>query len=295
MKLRLFPVLLILVSLIQTAPAGWYFESKTDAASRGESEGGAFTHEAKTWLDGDKMRMEFTRSDNPMMPQGSYMLSRDGGATLLLVHPQQKTYSTFNPGEFAGAAMNMMGSMMQFKNPVIEKMADEDAGKMLGQSVRRYVFRTSYDMEMNIFGMRQTSRYESTQEIWAASRIDAGKFDVFGFADAMPVNDAAFKEQIKATMAGVKGLPLKQVMTTRTTELDGSISEDTATTTVTTLREEKIPAEMFAIPEGFEEVPLLAAIAGAAREDGEDIPEDMPAFDPAKLMEMMKQFQPPGN
>jgi hypothetical protein len=294
MKKMTWMALMVTAAWVHTATAGWYFESKADTTSDGESEGGAFAHDAKTWLDGDNLRMEFTRSDNPVMPAGSYLLSRDQGKNLLLVNPEAKTYSPFNPGEFASSMMNMMGGMMQFKNARVEKVADEDAGEMLGQAVRRYQFNTSYDMEMNIFGMRQSSRYESTQEIWAAPGITASHFDIFGGADALPISDASFKEEVKSVMAEVKGLPMKQVITTKTTDLTGKVSEDSSTITITTLREEKMPAAMFELPADYKEVPFLAAIAGAAGVSEENMPEDMPAFDPAALMEMMKQFQPPG-
>ena len=284
-------LLIIATAYVHAASAGWYFESKADTTSRGESEGGAFAHDAKTWLDGNNLRMEFTRSDNPVMPAGSYLLSRDQGVNLLLVNPEAKTYSPFNPGEFASSMMNMMGGMMQFKNARVEKLADEDAGEMLGQAVRRYQFNTSYDMEMNIFGMRQSSRYESNQEIWAAPGIVASHFDIFGGADALPISDASFKDQVKSVMAEVKGLPLKQIIKTKTTDPSGKVSNDQSTITVTTLRKENIPAAMFELPADYEEVPFFAAIANAA---GEEMPDDMPAFDPSALMEMMKQFQQPG-
>lgn len=49
------------------------------------------------WVEGDLGKVLFDQKDkdNPMA-NGNYLLTRDGGATVFLVNPKEKTYAPFS-------------------------------------------------------------------------------------------------------------------------------------------------------------------------------------------------------
>ena len=85
-------VLLVVVLLAFAAQsfAGVVLVAKTTA------EGGKGAEQqnsiVKTWVSGDNGKTMFEESANPMMAKGTYIITKDGGKTMYLVNPEDKTY-----------------------------------------------------------------------------------------------------------------------------------------------------------------------------------------------------------
>ena len=84
--------------------AGIHYKAvtKTEAAQSGEMQ-------TEAWVAGDNAKVAFVESSgNPVLGEGTYLLTKDGGKTLLLVNPKDKTYAEWNLQGMLGT----MGAVM---------------------------------------------------------------------------------------------------------------------------------------------------------------------------------------
>ena len=271
-SLALASALVLATAALLAAPAqaATYFESTTRmAAGQG---GGEQVLRTRSWVDADNAKVVFVESDNPAFPEGSYLLSNDGGRTLYLVDPEEKTYTIWDLSQAfgaLGAVMQGAGPMFKIEvsDPKVEKLADEAGEKILGYDTHHYRFRTTYDMEMRIMGMGQASDVETVVDTWTSSALSDPGFGAWLRRDPPKTGIADLDKLMDAQIGqGIQGVPLR--MRTVSTSRDKK-GRETVTTTdmeVTTIREEAPPAGAFALPAGFEEVEMtLPAGIGGSR------------------------------
>lgn len=253
MKKIIIGILAIAIAAL-TAHAGIEFTSVTKA--EGGRHADAMGQTIKGTLDGNKAKMEFIKSGNPMTAAGSYMVTEDG-ETMYLVNPEKKTYSLFDLKAMMGMAGGIMGMMnMQVKDPKTEKLLDESGDKILGYRTTHYKFRTSYTMTMNILGMVHATDTEQEQELWTTESLNDAVKAFRNFQQGMKSGNEDLDKLIAGEMEKAKGFPLKTI-TTRTTK-NGNKSEITRTTMeVTEIKDVRPSASIFKIPEGYKEVSLL--------------------------------------
>lgn len=216
-------------------------------------------------VEGEKARIEFQDSNNPMMGEGSWLLTTDGGKTIYLVNPEDKTYAKWDMDammQFAGAVMEGMGGLvnMEFSEPQVEKLLEEDGGTVAGLPTRHYRYRTTYSMQMKVFGMRQASAVESVQDIWSTSRLDAAALGVWLRKEPPSSGNEELDRLMRAEVGKIQGFPLKTVtVTTTRDEKKGKESVSRSTTEVTELSRSEAPAppSTWTIPGGYQETQLL--------------------------------------
>ena len=114
--------------------AGIHYKSTTKSE---DARGRSNEVQVEGWVSGEKARVEFkdSTSPNPFTQKGTYLLTQDGGKTLYLVNPEEKTYSVLDLNAMLGAVgtvMNGLGPLLkiQFSEPKVEKLADEDGGRL---------------------------------------------------------------------------------------------------------------------------------------------------------------------
>lgn len=232
------------------------------SASGANAEMQAMTADA--WVSGDKLKVEIRESGNPIMGKGMWLVTTDGGKTMHLYNPKEKTCSDFDPAAMLGGAMSMMKAMgpmakMSFGKPQIEKLMEEPGPEIHGLSTTHYKYRTTYSMSMQVLMMKMASTSETVEETWATEELAAdagmGAWMRKGFKTGDPDIDAL----ITAEMEKVKGWPLKRIAVTTTTDDKGKKSTTTTTTEVTALdRSVSVPDSTFVLPP-CEEVPLMPA------------------------------------
>jgi hypothetical protein len=287
-------ILLAALTVISDVHAGWEFTAATKAEGGAENApSDMLSSTAKTWVDGLNFRTEFIESKNPIMRQGSSMISTNGGATLILLDPETKTYTELDVAALAGGAMKMMGGMMKFTEPSVQKVEDRDDGSLLGHPVRYHKIISSHGMEMNIFGLKQKTEVETTQEFWVSKKTgDVGS----GFMKSkagLNTGDEAIDKILLGAMDDIKGLPLKQIMVSRSTDSDGSVDETRVVTEVTEIKEVETSPATFEIPAGYTEGSLLGGAKSAPRKQKSPDDESETVETPRGLMDMMKKMKLP--
>ena len=240
--------------------AATYFESTT--TTKGQQ--GEQIVRAQSWVEGDNARVTFAESALPGVPEGGYLVTSDGGRTIYLVNPEEKTYMLWDLSQMlgaVGAVVQGMGPLFKINvtEPKVEKLADEADEKILGYDTHHYRFRTTYGMEMRVMGMGQSSDVETVVDTWTSSALADPGFGAWLRRDPPRTGIADLDKLMDAQIAqGIQGVPLR--MRTVSTSRDKK-GRETVTTTdmeVTTIREEAPPAGAFALPADYEKVEMPA-------------------------------------
>ncbi|HVR42807.1 MAG TPA: DUF4412 domain-containing protein [Thermoanaerobaculia bacterium] len=257
MKRILAPlVLLVLCAGPLAAGMKYQFESRT--AGRG---GTSLVGTAS--VEGSNMRLDITEGDDLLFKDRAVVLSRDGGKTMIILDPREKTWFELSIGDALqamGSMMKSMGGMFQMSidNQTVDVKEAGDGGTIEGYPTRKYEVRTTYDLNMRIMGMKSASNVDMTTETWATTAIDPG-FSTFVQTRGLRTGMEDLDALIAAQTASVKGFPLKQVTTTKTTQ--GRKADTQVTTmTVTGIEKASIPASEFEVPADYSqtESPLAA-------------------------------------
>ena len=257
MSRRALTAAFVVLLAATAASAGVTYTAVTNAEGRGSEQ---MNQTMKVWANDNGMKAEFTESNNPMMGEGTYLLTSDAGKTFYLVNPKDKTYSQWNMEgmmQFAGGVTKMMN--MKFSNPKVEKLGEEPGPAIAGLPTTHYTFRTSYTMEMSFMGMHQASTIVKTEQIWAAPKLVDAVLFAWMRKSAPKFGNEEFDKLVQAEMETVKGFPLKRVAETVTTDKNGRSQTSRMTMEVKDLQMTLVPDSTFALPAGYKETQLVPA------------------------------------
>jgi hypothetical protein len=259
--------------LATPAAAGIHYRS----ATRTEPDSGdPMTILTEAWIEGENAKIEFTESANPVAPAGSYILTRDGGRTVVLVNPEEKTWAEWDLEAMlgaVGAVFQSMGPMLNLtiSNVGVEKLGEEAGGAIHGLPTTHYRYRTGYSMQMKVIGIKRTSSVEQVQDVWSTDALDDVALGVWlqktpttGFED--------IDRLIEAEMSTVHGVPLKMEQVSTMTGEKGKRSSVTRTSMEVTELERgvSIPPATFEIPEGYTRTEMMVPGVAGQPAGGED-------------------------
>lgn len=260
-RLALFP---ILVLMALPAFAGIHYKAVTTTTTEGaQNQAGNMNMKVEGWVSSGMARVEFKESDNPVVRAGAYLITKDGGKTIYLVDPQEKTYAKWDLQAMfglAGAMMQGMGPLlkMEFSDPKVEKLLDEDGGAVAGQPTRHTRYRTSYSMKIKVLGMGNESSVVTEQDIWSTDRLQDVGLGIWLRSDPVRTGNEQFDKLIAAEVGQTSGFPLKTVAVSTTTPKKGNKTTSRSTMQVTELdTSANVAAASFEIPAGYQETQLL--------------------------------------
>ncbi len=263
--------LLALAAVTAAAPssAGTYFSAVT--AGEGLLGGKSVDVTVRGWADGNKARIEFAESRNPILKPGLYLITLDGGTTVYLVDPKQKTFSRWDAGVALGgsavaAPSARPGADVTFSEPKIEKLGESDGGQIAGVVTRHLRFRTSYVATVNAAGRVETLGTLIEEDLWVAPTLADGALGIWLAKGPAATGDPELDTLLAAQQPKVDGFPLKRVATVTATDKSGKKTIAKLTTTVTELIVGDMPAGSFTMGSGYRETPL-APTPGKASEE----------------------------
>ena len=265
MSQKMILVGLIVLSTALSSSAGWEYSAVTRAeGSSQHSE--MMNNQMTSWVDGGNAKVEFTRSGNPMMPAGSFAVTKDGGKTMLMVDPSKKTYSKWDMAGMAGMAGGAMQMMnMKMSTPKVEKLLEEQGGKIAGFATTHYRFRTSYTTDMEFMGMKQSISTVTEEDLWASPELNEAGLNAWMNQQGAKTGSEQLDKLIKAEMEKVKGFPLKRIVTTTTKESGGEPQVMKITTEVTSIKKASPAGALFEVPAGYREAPLFSPVMDEER------------------------------
>jgi hypothetical protein len=263
----------LVLTCIASVPAfaGVHYKSVTkteDAQTKGSSMA------VEGWVSGEKARVEFKESANPAAKQGSWLLTKDGGKTIYLVDPEEKTYAEWNLQAMlglVGSVMQGMGPLLkiEFSDPKVEKLLDEDGGTVSGLPTRHYRYRTSYLMKMRVLGMANDANVVTEQDIWSTDRLQDVGLGIWLRSDPPRTGNEQFDKLITAEAGKTHGFPLKTVTVSTTTQKKNNKQTVTRSTMEVTQLDTSanVPGSSFEIPAGYKETQLMPTAEQGEQEE----------------------------
>jgi hypothetical protein len=256
---RLSTTIIGLLALTTPAFAGTFYQATTSVET--SQRGGDMRMVVKGWVDGDKARVEFQESDNPMAGTGTYLVTTDGAQTLFLVNPQEQTYMEWDMGALmgsVGAVLEGIGGLVQinFRDHEIQRLGQQPGPQIVGHSTTHYTYRTAYTTEIRVFRRPQETRTETQHEVWATTALRDPGFGAWLRTAPPSTGIEGLDEIIRNEMGTVEGFPLRSRAVTTSTDGRGRETISTTTMEVTELREESVDPAMFVIPDGFRRVEM---------------------------------------
>lgn len=264
---------LVVTTAAGIASAGVHFTSVT------RTEGPqAATIRVKGWAEGDSARVEFVEGSLPMASADGYMITRDGGSTMYLVDPKEKTYARIDLEGMLGAVgglMQAMGPMMrmQFTNPKVERLGEGPGEPILGMATTHHRYRVSYGLEMRILGRRSSQSIVNDEEVWATTALEDMGLRAWLRKGPPKTGDPDFDSLIAAQWQVFEGFPLKTVSVSTTTDDKGKSQTTRTVMEVTDLQVMPVPEERFEIPAGYTEKQLIP-VGGEDAQAGEEQEEN---------------------
>jgi Domain of unknown function (DUF4412) len=246
---------LLVLAVAAPAHAGVHYQAvtrTTDAQSR--------SHEVQVeaWVAGERARVEFHASDSPIAKSGTYLITRDGGRTLYLVNPEDKTYFQWSIegmlGMLGGIMNGGLGPLLkiEFSDPKVEKLLEEGGGAVVGLPTRHYRYRTSYALKVKVFGFGRVTDVVSEQDLWVTDRLQDQGLGIWLRSEPPATGNADFDKLVAAGREKLHGFPLKSVTVNTSTQKDKQ-TVTRSTMEVTDLSTAAVPEARFEIPAGYQE------------------------------------------
>ncbi len=213
------------------------------------------------------------RFDSDSTKQGgksSYVLVHPAKKMLFMVLPDNRQYIEINFGDTTGKALGAMAQMMAATTVVSDVQVSGSAlgsgGVVNGYPTNRYRITTSYSEVAD--GSQGQRKVRSVEEFWVTSKLKdipdpmEAFTRAFGGQGGMPSMGGTVSDLMRkrgdAQRKLFKGLPIKAVSTTATTERDGTTKEDTSTTEILDLKQTALEASAFQVPAGYAKMDMQA-------------------------------------
>jgi hypothetical protein len=251
--MRRLLTLIAVATLATSAFSGTAYDFRSETSGLRKS-----TMSGRVEVEGKKLRMNVSEGDGKMFRNGSVVFSNDGGKTLIVTTPADKTYYEIKLDDLLGGAAAMLkafGDMVKitFDNQRVNVRDDGAGGTIEGYPTRKSLLDASYNMNVETGGQKMSTRIDMKTESWTTDRIPMDAMNWFqasGVRSGIEGIDKLIEAQSRATK---NGFPLKQV-TTVTFDRGGQKMATVTTATVTKIAMKPIPASEFAMPAGYKKV-----------------------------------------
>lgn len=262
--------LLGLAVLAARAGAGVYYEARTSGEGKGSE-----VHSAtvKAWVSGEKAKVFFETTENPLMKPGSYLLTTDGGHTVYLVNPKDKTYGKWDMDaviQMAGGMTKMM--KLQISEGKVEKLEEKPGGVVAGLPTTYYKYRITYRQTMKFMMVSGDDRVEEIHELWVAPELVEKALGVYLRKTPPKTVSEDFNRLLEMEYQKVQGIPLKSRTVMTTQDKKGATKTSIISMEVTKVQVIPVPDATFVIPPDYREVQMLPFDGGEEAGEGEENP-----------------------
>src|ERR1051326_3077441 len=208
----------------------------------------------QAWISGGNAKTEMSGSGP--FPAGSYMLKRSDNAAMLMVNPVNKTYVIWDPEQMMGGIAKAVQSAFRIEDAKWEKVSEEDGGQVSGFPTEHYHYRFSYTMVVTIEGHDERAPASMEQEYWTTEKLNEPGLAAasnYGMVQQLSGLSPEIEQMLRAEMKDMKGFPLKQEWTIRTTTDGDQAFEQKMTTTVTDIQVVDVPESVFVVPADYKQ------------------------------------------
>lgn len=263
-------IMAVAIAAAATLEAGMRFESTTRTTDdRGKD---TQVMVVESWVDGDNARIEFRQAKGAAgVPDDGYLITNDGGRTMLLVDPDDETYmewdidamfQLFSQVQQASAGM----VSIDFRDTTADYVGASPGDDILGFSTTKHAMQMGYTMEMKVIGMKQRYTIHSDTESWVTSELTAPGFGSWLRKAPPKTGDPDLDLLLEGLTQKMEGVVLKSVTRSVMTDKKGRETRTTSTTAVTSIDEVEIDSGRFRVPPDYDKVEMPT---GGETGDGE--------------------------
>jgi hypothetical protein len=207
-------------------------------------------------VDGPNMKMTITRGNEMVFKTGWIMLSRDGGKTIAVYDPAEKTVFEMRSDEMVSKltdALESSGMKLTAGKPSVTSKDAGDGGVLEGFPTKKSLLDASIDLSMTMNDQSVSWKMSLHNESWTTDKLDAATLDIFQRPGLTRVD--GLDKVIAAQTAGLKGrFPLKTVTTIHVSLGGSDVVAMTTTSTVTKVKQQALDASTFAVPAGYRRI-----------------------------------------
>ena len=269
---RVLPACALLFLVAAAAPRvdGVRFTWKVSASNSDAPARNAAPPSMTVTIAGEKMRSEYIEQ-RPGMNAGGYFVIDAAAGTMTMVDPARKQSMVMDSRGGAGAGA--MGSGLGVKldvSDVTSTVTDLGAGEsLIGHGTRKYHISRSYQMTISILGHTSVTHTKDEIDSWITDDFTGQRaFEEFGrnFARTTGMLSGNAVQKLTADADKLpKGVPLRQVIASVTTNDKGETRTATTTMEMVDFSRGSFDASLFEVPEGYQVVDLKAQMAEAAK------------------------------
>jgi len=204
---------------------------------------------------GDNARVDFL--DAGGNPDGSYIVTHDGGKTMAIHDGGRAICSEWDRAEFFEAAGRMLEKGARMVNVTISgvdtQLVSEEPGPVVeGYPTRHVVLKTNYSGSGRFLFIKINYAIEERDELWITDTLEVPDFEQGWMDAAARTGNEFIDEHERNWMEHTRGAILKHTNVIRlTNEKSGKTQEKTEHFTVTNIQQldpEEIPAATFEMP-----------------------------------------------
>jgi hypothetical protein len=236
--MRFRVLLVVLAALTSSSYAGVLFTAEM-SRSRGVS-----TY--KTWAEGKSFKAVVESTTERGLSNGNFLISRDGGATLIAASARWKRYLELSPEELQQRlGTRPLGVRGRVENLSVQKLADADGGLVAGYRTRRHTLRVSVEMRSRSFWRGDVTRHMViTETLWMAESVPNPCPEL-----AVLMQESIGTEEVDRALAlnDAKGFPMKRVIEV---EVDGERLASSSAE-VKALIQMPVADSVFAVPANY--------------------------------------------
>jgi hypothetical protein len=244
--------LLLIFSLLLASSASFAGVTYTVVTSTTQ-DGETYTMRVRTVVDGANARIEIVEGGPAPFTSGSWMLTRDGGKTFIVVDPSRKAYSVLTLKDSLNDVDARIEQQAKVTNstPEITRVSNEAGPRLLGYSTAHAHFRTTYVVTFKLVDSF-TAHVTREDEVWATSALKtlhAKDAPALSAGAQMGIDPLAGYPQFRQL-----GFPLKRITETRSESVDGTVERIVTTMEVKDVKEGAVEPSNFEIPACYNKI-----------------------------------------
>jgi len=237
----------------------YYYEATTTESLKEKSE--PQVTRMRAWVDGPRARIELLEGTRRDLPKGSYLVTKDGGETVYLVHPKKKAYARWELDDVirdVAERLKQEGGLvkLELSDVANETLLEEPAERILDLPSTHRRWRSGYTMKYSVLGIDQERREDSVRDVWFTDRVGGAGFDSLLQPRRLKTGHEGLDKVLAGKLGEARGFTLRSETVTKTRKGNGEEQTRRARTEVTVLRQEAAPPAMFEIPQGYQERPF---------------------------------------
>lgn len=236
---------------------GW--RVRVEINGRGTSERGVVSIDTtvvgQLQMRGLDMRLDILKSNDPYLPRGNWIVSADGGRTLVVVDPRARRFSLMQSASSARAFFAAKGIRTTASDFTVRGDTLGPCGAVAGHATTCFRFVREYTQEARYYLVHTRERVREEFRFWVASDLPTlsnpvARFftDMASFVDDAP--DAVMRAE-RVLNALFSGVPLRMTITesTRAVGSTGGAEASNLTDAVfTSIERAPVDVTTFTIP-----------------------------------------------